>query len=420
MNIWLIKIGEPLEIDAEDARLLRYGILARVLVERGHKVLWWTSNFDHTKREYRPGKHGFRKSPGGYEVFLLKGTAYKGSVSLRRILHHITSALSFYWESKKQQAPDIILCSLPIVELAYACVLYAKKKDIPVILDARDQWPDLLVEIFPKWTQRFIKMILSPMFFMTRRVCSKANCLTGITDRYVDWVINYAKRPRTKFDKSFSLASRKETPAKNNIIRAEGFWKKYNLNSREFNVCFVGTMSSKLELETVIDAAYKIQKLNLPIRFFLCGTGGRLKKYQGLAKGCGNVMFPGWINRDQIWVLLSRSSIGLVPYASRPDFVISIPTKAIEYLSMELPIGSSLEGELEELLAKHTVGFTYPNKDTDSLVSHLVDLYTNQNKTIEMAKNSQAVFKSKFDAEKVYGAFENHMVAIEAMHKKTY
>ena len=38
MRVWLVTIGEPLPIDGTNERLCRTGILANMLVKRGHKV----------------------------------------------------------------------------------------------------------------------------------------------------------------------------------------------------------------------------------------------------------------------------------------------------------------------------------------------------------------------------------------------
>lgn len=54
MNIWLIKIGEPTPHDNNGfERLLRMGILGKTLFQRGHKVRWWTSAFDHHNHSQR-------------------------------------------------------------------------------------------------------------------------------------------------------------------------------------------------------------------------------------------------------------------------------------------------------------------------------------------------------------------------------
>lgn len=96
------------------------------------------------------------------------------------------------------------------------------------------------------------------------------------------------------------------------------------------------------------------------------------------------------------------AQVGLAPYRSTKDFVISIPNKAIEYMAGGLPVISSLKGTLQELLSKHEAGATYENNNPGSLFSLLCDLYDYPEKLAIMSKNSHALFKERFVAEKVY------------------
>nr|MZG82429.1 glycosyltransferase WbuB [Photobacterium lucens] len=50
MNIWLVMSGEPLSLHGE--RPHRVGILSEMLVEKGHHVTWWTTTFDHQKKDF--------------------------------------------------------------------------------------------------------------------------------------------------------------------------------------------------------------------------------------------------------------------------------------------------------------------------------------------------------------------------------
>ena len=43
MIVWLVTVGEPLPTDPGSPRLLRAGILAGLLAEKGHVVHWWSS-----------------------------------------------------------------------------------------------------------------------------------------------------------------------------------------------------------------------------------------------------------------------------------------------------------------------------------------------------------------------------------------
>ena len=62
MNIWLLQRNEPTPIDLKGkSRLFRTGIIAEMLSNSGHKVTWWTSDFDHYSHKYRFRKNHLEK-----------------------------------------------------------------------------------------------------------------------------------------------------------------------------------------------------------------------------------------------------------------------------------------------------------------------------------------------------------------------
>ena len=52
MKIWIVSDGEPLPTDSDNVRLRRMGNLTRILDQQGHKVVWFSSNFDHYNKNF--------------------------------------------------------------------------------------------------------------------------------------------------------------------------------------------------------------------------------------------------------------------------------------------------------------------------------------------------------------------------------
>ena len=53
LPVWLRQTGEPLHVDAGDARPMRAMSLADALVAAGHRVVVWSSAFYHQQRTLR-------------------------------------------------------------------------------------------------------------------------------------------------------------------------------------------------------------------------------------------------------------------------------------------------------------------------------------------------------------------------------
>src|SRR3989304_935887 len=185
------------------------------------------------------------------------------------------------------------------------------------------------------------------------------------------------------------------------------------VGGEDFNLCFFGTIGRQFDLETVIDAAWRLKEGDRPFRFVICGSGDKLEFYRKKASGCPNVLFPGWVNRADILALMQMSAAGLAPYRNKPDFLLSLPNKPLEYLSAGLPVVSSLKGTLKRLLEEHHCGMTYGEGDPDSLVATLVFLHDHREASYEMSRNARELFAGRFDAEKVYGELIGHLERIE-------
>ena len=401
MNIWLIKISEPLPIDGADVRLGRIGLIAKELIKRGHNITWFASDYDHFRQVSRFRRDKNIQLVKNYQLRLLSAVAYKKTVSFRRLINHIVIAKKFIKDAQSLLLPDIILCALPSIELSYEAVKLAKKHKIPIIIDLRDMWPD----IFLDRTKGIMKCLVKPWVSQLKRkmnyICGNATALFGITEGFLEWGLQYAKRKKSNLDGVFSLAYSSEKPNEKVIKEAENFWASLGLSADQFVVCYVGSFRPIMEIETLIKA---VMPLDIPYKLVIAGAGdgNRVKAYKKIAKGNNNIIFSGWINKPQIQVLLKMSQVGLAPYRSSRDFVISIPNKPIEYFSAGLPVVSSLKGELAKLLEIKQCGCTYENNDVEALRKILLKLFNDKALRMKISENARALYQERFVAERVY------------------
>jgi glycosyltransferase involved in cell wall biosynthesis len=402
MRVWLVTVGEPLPSDGSGDRLHRTGQLASQLVAAGHDVIWWTSTFDHERKKLRFKSDTCVDVRAHYRIWLLHSrVTYGRHASLERIVNHFTLASRFTHLSVRETKPDIILCSLPTLELSLAATSYGDEHRVPVVLDARDMWPDIFLEPVPKFMRPLGRLAIQPFRMMARRACSRAAAIVGITPHFVEWALRYAGRKRTALDRDFPLAYPDVKPPEADVSRAVNRWSSVGASNEKFVACYFGGMTRHLDMETVIAAARMLVH-DRRFLFILCGTGDRLDYYKRLAADCPNVLLPGWIGAADIWALMRVASVGLAPYHSSPSFIVSIPNKAIEYLCGGLPVVSSLKGSLAELLSGHRCGITYENRNAQGLATLFTHLCDNRGRLVEMSKNARHLFESRFRADVVY------------------
>jgi glycosyltransferase involved in cell wall biosynthesis len=412
MYIWLITIGEPLPMDSNNERLYRTGILANWLIKKNHQVLWWTSTFDHTRKKQRFDDDHTIILNDHFHIKLLHSISYRKNVSFRRIANHYGIARKFKRLAQFEVKPEIILCSFPTIELSLAATEFGKNNHVPVVLDVRDLWPDMFLDVMPEKTRKLMKLFLRPMIRNTRTAFSNAAAVFGNTPSFVDWGIRYGKRDRNSFDRDFPFGYTSKKPTEGEIKKAKEYWKTFGIDEKckEYIVCFFGTIGRQFDFQTIIIASKRLKMQGIPIRFVLCGDGDNLTVYKEMANGCDNIVFPGWVGKSEIWTLMRLSSIGLAPYINTMNFTMNLTNKPIEYLSGGLPILSSLKGTVDNMITENRCGFTYSN--VDNIVCILAKWYKSPKLLKDMSQNAYNLFERKFVAENVYSNMIEHLESI--------
>jgi glycosyltransferase involved in cell wall biosynthesis len=422
IRVWLITVGEPLPTDGGNDRLLRAGILADLLHGRGYDVTWWTSTFDHVRKRHRFESDTTLDRKPGYRMILLHGAAYTKDVSLRRIVNHWGTARAFARLAEAEAPPDVVLCSLPTLELSVAATAYGRRHGVPVLVDVRDLWPDVIVDYAPRPFRWLARLLLAPMQRQARAACRAATGILGTTPEYVQWGLRHAGRGRGDFDGSFPMAYVATEPPPDALAAAEMFWRQHGLATErsEFVACFCGRIGHHNDFDTVIEAARRLRECGKGCRFVLCGTGGKLDHYRDRAKDLDNVIFPGWVGAADIWTLMRRSAVGLAPLREIDNYVHNLPNKPAEYFSAGLPVVTSLNtGVLRDLLDRHDCGLTYQNGEPETLVEALAKLLDDRERRDRMSANARALYRQTFVAEKVYGELADFMETVVGRFRGT-
>ena len=418
MRIWLVQRAESTPHDDDgNRRLLRIGILADILQSQGHEVVWWTSSFDHVGKKKRYQKSIRVKVKDNYFIHYLKSFGYKKNISISRLIDNQVVTNQFKKEAKlDKKKPDVILTSVPSIELSKEVMDYANKYRIPFILDIRDLWPDVFYELLPKHFGWLVKILTRPMRNKLIDICTNAKVISGITDDFINWGIEHSGRDRTVKDTCFPMAYVKSEISKKKKADAYLFWKRLGIvkNDKILNVLFIGSLSNSFVFETVFSAAKILEKEVAPVRFIFCGEGIKEPEIRELCRGSSNCVYAGWVNSGEIKTILKLSHVGLAPYVQTRNFIENIPNKPAEYLSENLLIATSLkQGRLYDLIDTEECGFSYGN-DPSKLASLLRKLATSDQDLERFARNAERTFSSKLNGNEIYYSMVEFLEKIAA------
>ena len=422
MRIWLVQRAEPTPHDNSGAqRLMRMGILSKLLDSFGHEVIWWTSDFDHYNANHRNGANCRKPIWRQSSIQYIKSIGYSKTFSIRRFLDNSLLAKKFSELIRKEKIlPDIILASIPTSQLAKEAVKFGNERDIPVVLDIRDLWPDVIYDLVPFFLRPLVKILFIPYSKAMTWAAKNATAIVGLTKPFVNWGLAWANRKPSQFDQDFPMGYIQKSLTKKEILEAKAYWdyKKIFDKQKSLNVVFFGRIGPYLDLNIVLEAAKILQKKKIIVKFIICGIGSELSTLKFKAKNLTNVIFTGWITQSYIQVLMQRSHLGLVPYVKIKNFYKNITNKPAEYLSGDLPIALSLEkGELYDLIKKNKCGFSYHN-DPQKLCDKLIKMSTDYFYRKEISKNATKTYKKKFNGQLTYGKMIKYLVNLVKFYKK--
>lgn len=419
MNIWLIQTGEPLPIK-NGVRKMRTAILADKLLERGHEVLWWASAFEHQQKKMVSKNDKNFDISEKYTIRVLSGCKYQKNVSIARYINHLIIAFKFRIQSKKYPKPDVLVVSMPDHWLAYEAANYAKKNDIPYIVDIRDLWPDIFLDRFKAMgLYRVGRMALALDFARLTFLLKNADSLVAVSKGYLKWGQDKIGRPENPFDK-VSYLGYKTSIVRSLVNEDESLdvpdWLKEREDQKVF--VFIGTFGVSYELELILEAAKRFSRSGkTDICFVLAGTGEKFDLISLKAAGLQNVVLPGWIGEKEINVLLKIGYAGLLSYIK--DAPQGLPNKPFEYLSAGLPLINSLEGEMADLIDQHGFGLNYLPGDLEGLCACIERFVSDSYLHNEMSRNASQFFNKYGDADKIYDEYVTHIEKIIKHYKKS-
>ena len=414
MNCWLITVGEPLPmVDPGNPRLLRTGTLARRLSERGNSVLWWTSTFDHYRKVHRAEADQSFAWEGG-KIRMLHSVGYKRNVSLRRFIEHAGVARKFAEQAPAEDRPDIILASLPTIELAREAVRFGQQHGVPVLLDLRDLWPDLLIDVAPPRLRWLSRWLFRGMLADTHRAMAAADGLVGISEGYLAWGLQYAGRSRRHPDAMIPLGYVAPS-ASQTSGETDRRMLALGIDPNGVLCWYVGSFGRQYDLDPVLGAARAFQAAGRNnVQFVISGDGERGSRWRAEAQDLRNVVFTGWIGADEINWLRTHAAIGLQPYvAGAPQ---GLANKLFEYLSAGIPVVSSLAGENQALITDHNCGLTYRAGDAIDCARCIRQLLDVPGMRKRMGDNGKRLFDQKYDGRAVFETLVEHLETVACRH----
>ena len=409
--VWVFQTGEPLHIDGENSRPMRAMNLCDSLIQKGHRVVLWSSTFYHQEKKHRCKENQSFQISDNLEIRLIHSRGYKKNISLGRLVDHFHLA----WNLNKMLSaekilPDVAFIGYPPIESAAIMTRWLKRRSVPALLDVKDQWPTIFVDALPKLLKPVGIIVFSPYFYYSKRAMKDATGLSAMANGFLHWALNFSNRPNDKNNAVFPLTAPSYKVSDEKLQQARKWWDDRDVKKDERpKLCFVGSLSPAFDFKPIRDAALAAEKAGDQMQFIICGEGGSSQMIKSMMAGINNVVFPGWIDQPKIMVLAERSIASLAPYVNSSDFKMSVPNKIIDAMSLGLPIVTPLQGEVANLISEHNIGMQYSSDSGMTFYDSVMTLIQNPSLQESISNNAKRLYIEKFSFEIVYSSLVKHL-----------
>jgi len=393
-------------------------MLAKHLAAGGHRVTWWTSAFDHIRKQHLAKSDAEVQWGSNVTLRLVQAPGYTRNVSLARAIDHARVAKRFEQLALASEKPDVILASMPTIDLALASTQIGLHFNVPVVVDIRDLWPDIYVEMLPKWLRHVADVVIQMPRRQVRNACRQAFAIIGNAPNFVEWGLALAGRAASTFDRFFPFGYSIPPVSPERRLAAEKYWEGHGIrrDHKELLGCYFGSVGFQSDFDTVIEAVRRLRGSDVAVRVVFCGEGDRLEDLKRRARDVPEILFTGWVEQPEILALMEMSQFGIAPYRNHSGYIGNLPNKPIEYIAGGLPVVTCLSGYLSDFLERHACGYHYPEEDADALVQLLRRLDREREALQRASVNAREVFREKFDAGVVYESMVEYLQEVVRSH----
>ena len=400
MKVWILQTGEPLQIDTNGLRPMRAINLSNLLIEKGHEVVIWSSDFDHFSKIHRYGYYKQINYSQKLQINLIPSRGYKSHIGLSRLIDHAQLGINLWKLLRTEVPPDVAFIGYPPIETAWVMSAWLRRRKVPSMLDVKDAWPEVLLRAFPLRARFIGRFILLPYFILARNTFKNVRSISAPTQNFLDWCLKKSLRKANNYDIIAPLTSPDQKFSDSEIIKAERWLDDQGIyNDKTLRISFIGTMNSAFDFDPIIDAAKRTNA-----QFIIAGDGPQSEKVREKTSEIKNVIMPGWITSVQAQVLSKRSSMLIAPFNNFSDFNMSLTNKFYDAMANSRGMLTSISGSAGEFIVENNIGLKYSNSDTNSLVDIISNLTSNDDVIKIMSANARKLYEDKFLYIKVYSS----------------
>jgi glycosyltransferase involved in cell wall biosynthesis len=359
----------------------RHYWFAQNLINEGYDATVFCANTYHNKSEsVDTGKNK-------YATDTLNGIPFvfvKTTTALGNGLDRVRNMGLFYWNlfsvakayAKENEKPDVIIASSVHPLTMIAGIQIAKKMKVPCICEVRDLWPETIFMGGRLKEKGLLGSVLTlGEHWIYRNADSLVFTKEGDTDYIKEQKWDTCQGGDLDLSKAYYINNGVDLDEFSKLVEE----KEYNdtdLESGKFNVVYVGAIRPINNIGNVLDTA-KLLTDHKDIQFVIYGDGNQKEMLEEriIDEGLSNVKMKGFVNKQFIPNILSKSSANILNYSNTQYNWTrgNSSNKLFEYMASGKPIISTVKMGYS-IIDKYKCGIELENGTPQELAQAIVDI----------------------------------------------
>lgn len=372
MKILYVSQYFPPEMGAPAARAVE---LARHWVRAGHHVTVLTGFPNHptgvVPAEWRPRLRRivYRETVDGVNVVRTWLLTLPNRKAHERILNYSSFCASAALRGLGVPRPDVVIATSPQLLVGLSGWWIARWKRVPFVFEVRDLWPESLAAVGAGGETSFLHRSLRVVAGFLYR---NSQQIVVVTPAFREHLI---KHWNVATEKISVVANGVETDLFSPENTDANLRREWNAEGK-FVACYLGTMGMAHGLETLVDAAMRLQSTHPEIMFLLVGEGAEKDRIKAMVASHAlvNVRFVDQQPRERIPAYINASDVCLVLLKNTELFKTVVPTKMLEFMSCAHPVVVGVDGESRKIVEEAGAGIMIEPENAAALADAITKL----------------------------------------------
>jgi len=409
MRILYLSQYFPPEVGATQTRAFE---MASNLVNMGHEVTILTEIPNHPAGIIHPefrGKIVDRSQLNGIDVIRIWVFASPQKTFFRRMFFYLSYMINagLAGMTLARGAYDLIYSTSPPLFVGAAGLFLSRIKNVPMVFEVRDLWPESAVELGEISNSQAIALATHLEEACYHRSLKIIAVTDGIRTRLIERGFPHKKIlliPNGANTELFTyqIDARRKIRSKHNF-------------ENKFTVIYAGIFGIAQGLETIIQSAELLHDKS-EIHFLMIGEGPTKDKIVQLSAQLKltNMTFLPAVSREEMPAYLSAADVAIIPLRNIPIFKGALPSKMFDAWSCERPIIVCIDGEARRTLEKADSGLFVPPEEPGDLSNAILQIKENPILAKEMGMRGRRFTEENYSRRSLAEQLEHQLMEVLA------